>query len=188
MKIEISQEDYEFLKELQHELNTQTTDGNAQPVFWGVRETFEDVTDGDYGGEPYITYDDGRWSVKEAIEEIEQAMTSEFYDIDDDAKEAWKEVDKRSAEDICDFMKDTLGWDNVYGVVYFRKSKKVSENTGAFLTKRACQQYIDKYGYNHWDPHTYAMTAFRNPELERLLNILKNLKFNKDEISDSDNQ
>ena len=87
MKIEISQEDYEFLKELQHELNTQTTDGNAEPVFWGVIETVEDVTDGDYDGEPYITYDDGKWSVKDAIEEIEQAMTSEFYDIDDDAKE-----------------------------------------------------------------------------------------------------
>lgn len=181
MNIEISQEDYEFLKELQHELNTQTTDGNAQPVFWGVRETFEDVTDGDYGGEPYIAYDDGRWSIKEAIEQIEEAMTSEFYDIDDDAKEAWKEVDKESAEDICDFMRDILGWDNVYDVVYFRKYKKVSENTGAFLTKRACQTYINKYGYNHWDPHTYAMTAFRNPELERLLNILKNLNFENNE-------
>jgi hypothetical protein len=38
MKLEISRDDYEFLKGLQHELNTQTTDGNAQPVFWGVSE------------------------------------------------------------------------------------------------------------------------------------------------------
>ena len=96
-------------------------------------------------------------------------------------KVKWKDVDKKSAEDICDFMRDELGWDNVYDVVYFEKVRRVSENTGAFLTKRACQKYIDKFGYNHRDPKTYAMTAFRNFELERLLNILKNLKFNNNE-------
>lgn len=31
--IQISDEDYEFLKDLQHELNTQTNDGNADPVY-----------------------------------------------------------------------------------------------------------------------------------------------------------
>jgi len=36
MKIEVTQEQYEFLKNLQHELLTQPTDGNANPVFWGV--------------------------------------------------------------------------------------------------------------------------------------------------------
>ena len=41
MKIDISQKDYDFLKDLQNELNTQSTDGNAQPVFWGVAETVE---------------------------------------------------------------------------------------------------------------------------------------------------
>ena len=34
MKINISQEDYEFLKHLQHELNVQENDGNAEPVYW----------------------------------------------------------------------------------------------------------------------------------------------------------
>ena len=188
MKLEISRDDYEFLKGLQHELNTQTTDGNAQPVFWGVSEIFEELRDGDYCGEPYIGYDDGKSTIKEAVEQVEEAFTSEFYDIDDDVKEAWKDVDKNSAEDVCEFMKNKLGWDDIYDVVYFEKVRRVSEYTGAFLTKKACQEYINKYGYNHRDPKTYAMTAFRNPELERLLNILKNLKFNKDEIPDSDNQ
>ena len=36
--IQISEEDYELLKDLQHELNTQTNDGNADPVYWGVME------------------------------------------------------------------------------------------------------------------------------------------------------
>jgi len=29
---------------------------------------------------------------------------------------------------------------------------RVSEVTGAFLTKRACQEYISSYGYNHSRP------------------------------------
>ena len=48
--------------------------------------------------------------------------------------------------------------------------------TGAFLTKRACQEYISCYGYNHSRPHTYAMTAYRNYELARLLKILKTME------------
>ena len=64
-KIEISKEDYEFLKDLQNELNTQENDCNADPVFWGVEETVEECRggDGEYGGDPYITFDDGKWSM-----------------------------------------------------------------------------------------------------------------------------
>ena len=71
MKINISQEDYEFLKHLQHELNVQKNDGNAEPVYWGVSEIYEEFRgeSGDYGGEPYIKYDDGKLSLKEAVEE-----------------------------------------------------------------------------------------------------------------------
>ena len=57
---------------------------------------------------------------------------------------------------------------------------RVSEETGAFLTKRACQEYICRYGYNHSRPHTYAMTAYRNYELARLLKILKTMEIKED--------
>lgn len=179
MKIEISQEDYEFLKNIQYELNVQEHDGNADPVFWGVEETVEECRggDGEYGGDPYITFDYGKLSLKEAIEEIEETFKNEPGEYDDDIRATWEDVDKTCAEDVCEFMTDHLGWSNVCGVVYVEDVKRVTPFTGAFITKRACKEYIKKYGYNHNDPHTYAMTAYRNFELERLLNILKNLKF-----------
>ena len=67
MKIELTDNEYKFLKELKHELNTQENDGNADPVFWGVEETYEECRgdDGEYGGDPYITFDDGKWSLEE---------------------------------------------------------------------------------------------------------------------------
>ena len=181
MKIEISQEDYEFLKELQNELNTQENDGNADPVFWGVEETVEECRggDGEYGGDPYITYDDGKWSLEEAIEEVEDELKNNPEYSDEWLHKEWEEVDKSCAEDVYEFMTGMLHWEGIYGVVYVEDVKRVTPFTGAFITKRACKEYIKKYGYNHNDPHTYAMTAYRNFELGRLINILKSLNFEK---------
>ena len=178
MKIEISQEDYEFLKDLQNELNTQENDGNADPVFWGVEETVEECRggDGEYGGDPYITYDDGKWSLEEAIGEVEDELKNNPEYSDEWLHKEWEEVDKSCAEDVCEFMTGMLHWEGIYGVVYVENVKRVTPFTGAFITKRACKNYIEKYGYNHNDPHTYAMTAYRNFELGRLLKILKTIK------------
>ena len=179
MKIDISQEDYEFLKDLQNELNTQENDGNADPVFWGVEETVEECRggDGEYGGDPYITYDDGKWSLEEAIEEVEDELKNNPEYSDEWLHKEWEEVDKSCAEDVYEFMTGMLHWEGIYGVVYVEDVKRVTPFTGAFITKRACKEYIKKYGYNHNDPHTYAMTAYRNFELGKLINILRNLKF-----------
>ena len=173
MNIEISQEDYKFLKYLQNELKTQENDGNADPVFWGVEETVEECrgSDGEYGGNPYITYDDGKWSLEEAIEEVEDELKNNPEYSDEWLHKEWEEVDKSCAEDVYEFMTDMLHWEGIYGVVYVEDVKRVTPFTGAFITKRACKEYIKKYGYNHNDPHTYAMTAYRNFELSRLINI-----------------
>lgn len=165
--IQISDEDYEFLKELQHELNTQTNDGNADPVYWGVMETREvGVPDG--CGDERIYLGDGN------TENIEGAVAFIGEYIDDENNEAWNEVDKTDMDAVVRFCNEVLKWREVR-IVDVEKKSEISRQTGAFLTKRACQQYIEKYGYNHARPHTFAMTAFRNFELSRLLKILKTM-------------
>ena len=37
-QIKINEQDYEFLKDLQHELNTQDNDGTADPLYWMAEE------------------------------------------------------------------------------------------------------------------------------------------------------
>ena len=172
MLVDIPKEDYEFLKELQNELNTQDTDGNAQPVFWSVLEDKE-VFVPDYCGDyQKIIYDDGDWTLEEAVEEV----NSNISDYDETIQKAWDEIDKTDIWCVYDFMTETMGIDNLslYDVC---KENYISRTTGAFLTKRACKNYIEKYAYNHNNPRTYAMTAYRNFELERLLKILKTIKF-----------
>lgn len=169
--IQISDEDYEFLKDLQHELNTQTNDGNAEPVYWGVREyNYELTLEGE--GEPRITYDDGAYTLEEAVEAVNECIG----DYDEETQTEWNGIDKTDADDVAYFMKETLKWD--YSDIYWVEEKaRITNETGAFITKRACKEYIQRYGYNHCRPHTYAMTAYRNYELGQLLKILKTMVF-----------
>lgn len=176
--IEISREDFEFLRELQHELLTQPNDGCADPVYWGVMETREvGVPDG--CGEPIIYMGDG---CTMELDDVVHYIEGEYLtDIPDEKREEWESLDKKDMGAVIDFMHEELGW-NESRVVYVEKKDSLSEITGAFLTKRACKEYIKKYAYNHAKPHTYAMTAFRNFELEKLLNILKTVKFEQPKL------
>ena len=85
-------------------------------------------------------------------------------------------MDRENIYDVYWFMKYEMGLEGVE-YVDFVKREELSTRTGAFLTKEACKKYIERYRYNHSEPHTYAMTAYRNFELGRLLDILKNIDF-----------
>lgn len=171
--IKLPREDFEFLKELQHELLTQPNDGNADPVYWGVLEDYEALTfEGE--GEARIPHDDGAYDLEELVGKIND--DSEYFSVS--VKSEWNAVNKKDLDEVMDFIKKNWNEGNIIGEPYWVEIKeKVSRDTGAFLTKRACQEYIKKYGYNHRNPRTYAMTAYRNYELERLLKILKTIKF-----------
>lgn len=170
--IQISEEDYEFLKDLQHELNTQTNDGNADPVYWGVMEhRMEPAPEG--CGDAIIYMGDGAtMTTEEAVEYINENIA----DYSEDVQEEWKEKDDFDRSDmptVVDFLHDTM---QLYEcrIVWEEEKDFISRETGAFITKRACKEYIEKCHYNHSKPHTYAMTAYRNYELGRLLKILRN--------------
>ena len=174
--IKLRQEDAEFLRDLQHELLTQPNDGNADPVFWGVMESERrGVPEG--CGDPTIYMGDGcTMKTEEAVGYIENDYLRH---LSEENRAEWDELDKNDMDDVVRFMNENLDWHEVR-VVYERKVEFISRYTGAFLTKRACQEYISRYGYNHSRPHTYAMTAYRNYELARLLKILKTIEIKED--------
>lgn len=175
MKIEVTQEQYDFLQELQHELLTQPNDGNADPVFWGVIEEKEiSVPDGCGELRIYIGDSAEAKTLEEAVAYVDEWVKYRD-DSDGSIEQDWDEVDKECLEEVMDFM--TAYNDSQCRLVWVDKKWELSDDTGAFITKRACQEYIDRYGYNHSNPHTYAMTAFRNHEYEKLINTLKTIKF-----------
>lgn len=175
--INIRQEDAEFLRDLQNELLTQECDGQADPVFWGVIETREDaVPDG--CGEVKVHLGDG--NVKDLNGCIE--FVGDY--IDDEPEEVhriWcEDVNQNDIGEVADFIRNVLKMQA--DLVEVSEVSFISRETGAFLTKRACREYINRFGYNHSRPHTYAMTAYRNYELARLLKILKTIDFKKNEL------
>lgn len=174
--IKISDEDYEFLKDLQHELNTQENDGNADPVYWGVMEIKEkQVPEG--CGEERILIEDGDYFTLD----LEQAADWIRESADEQEMEAWNELCEIEQGDFCivlNFIQETMG--RKARVIYVDDVEELSRETGCFLTKRECKRYVNTYAYNHSRPHTYAMTAYRNFELERLLKILKTMEIKED--------
>lgn len=101
------------------------------------------------------------------------------FDMEDEdfPKEIWKDVQKNYIDDVVEFAREHL--DMVCEVVYVQEDHEISRHTVAFLTKRACEEYINKFGYNHNHHRTYAMTAYRNFELARLLDIIQTMNFDE---------
>lgn len=174
-QIRLSQDDAKFLRDLQNELLTQPNDGNAAPVYWGVIETREEPAPEDCGG-ARIYNCNGDCSVM-TLDEVVRWVEDRLEDRD--LIHIWDTLDRDDIDTVLDFIHDEMGIKEA-SVVWTEEHSRVSEETGAFLTKRACQEYISRYGYNHSRPHTYAMTAYRNYELARLLKILKAMEIKED--------
>jgi len=189
----IDKKDIEFLKELQHEMLTQDSICQASPRFWVVQGTVKEYgidSEYDCNGSELI------WDSETFAEDIDDAMKKfrdGYYDIFQDKgiairkKEGYWQFSKNRGKDITevydlddikDFMEEELGYDNV-DVVNYRNVDKNFENT-MFLTNRECKAHI-KTNYYHYpkDAHSYAMTAWRASEVEKLWDILDRINWEK---------
>lgn len=167
----MTKEDLEFLKELQHELRTQDTDGQASPRFWGILEDRERSVPEGFGDKILIHDGEETYSLEEYVSHIRELLLEE-----DDAEkdEVWEDVDKDSIDNVLWFAQEYLDREDAKAYEV-EKYESVSQMTGCFLTKRAAQKHIELNDYHYTNPRTYAMTAWRNPEFERFMNIFENL-------------
>lgn len=168
----MTKEDLEFLKELQHELRTQDTDGQAAPRFWGILEDEWVVVPDDCGDEVRVfdNRDGDEYTPEDFVNFVREQLLEE-----DDQKldKAWGDVDKDNINEVTDFANEYLLRDaKAFDI---SKKERVSNQTGCFLTKRAAKKHIELNDYHYTNPRTYAMTAWRNPEFERFMNIFENL-------------
>lgn len=171
----------EFLKELQHEMLTQDTVCQADPRFWVVKHKVRV-----YGIDYEFDFD-GREVVCNG--EIVASNLSELYDYLEDHHEEYSmtfdnehvvintnQDDEHlidSMEELLDFMYEELGYlkDEVY-LAHYRDEYRIVENT-MFLTLRECKEHIKANSYHYREPHPYAMTAWRSPQVEKLFKIIQ---------------
>lgn len=176
----MTREDLDFLKELQHEMQTQDNDGQAAPRFWGIRERKERITKDFYGDDMYIVDSTSGEPEKYELSDYVQ-MLGEL--IDEEEEPAYEVIDGYAfldtgdIDDVVNFANSMMGRKAMSSS--FETYEELSDQTGCFLTKRAAEKHIELNKHHYQNPHTYAMTAWRNPEFERFIKIFENLDLEK---------
>lgn len=162
-----------FIKKLGKELREQETDFQASPVFWSIMD-YKWVPTADGCGERIAVFDnDGNMYhdveefIKEYLEYQEtdslldkhgRELLGEFLQVDD-LYEAYEHVKNNFDDDEWRSAEE-------------EKISFIKQNT-MFLTKEEAKEHLRLNSHHYTkDAHTYAMTAWRAPKVERLLKIL----------------
>lgn len=187
-KKELSCEDRAFLLKLQTELNTQDTAGTADPRFWVIKgsETYRnDDEPEEYGlicgGEVVAC------TTKETIEYLNEHIMPQNPDKDEctisyeessyfDFVLKYKELGKEdqelfSMEELNKYLAEVyIDPCELFGI----SSRSVIYPNTMFLTEKAAREHLELNHYHYSaDAHTYCMCAWRSPEIERLVKILR---------------
>lgn len=202
-KHKITDDELSFLRDLQKELNTQDILGQANPRFWVIKGTEKlyhvEEADG------YELYDSDNYEVlADTTEEICNYINKNLLDeINDNRREGekftltyerglfgkdkivvkWLDGDSEDNEmieeledlqEINDWL-ENQGYD--YQIISYKIVPKIYENT-MFLTQIDAENHL-MANYYHYsdDAHTYAMTAWRNPRMDKLIKILQEVEW-----------
>lgn len=182
-----SAEDLQFLKDLQKQMQHESEhdyDMQVSPRFWTV---------GDYKWIAAYEGSEERWdlylpSAAEAydadsfIKKIEKDGLENDWDLGQEALDAINEIG-------CEVS--TLEWVQEYidedATIHGMEKVHVIKPDTMFLTKEEAKQHIRLNHYHYTsEAHTYAMTAWRAPKVERLVKILNEFDFNSLEVKSSD--
>lgn len=187
-------EDIRFLQALQREMNTQDTLGQADPRFWVIkgREKLyvSDVDD-------YVLLLNGT-EVASSFEDAASYVSSEAFTADTTIKAAaeyrhsfvfggilsvrsedlpgWEDLTFYSMEELVEWLNEYLQAETYSAVPYMEQSRFYADTF--FLTRKEALEHLKKNHYHYAkDAHTYAMTAWRAPDVERLYGILEESDF-----------
>lgn len=173
-----------FLKDLQLELKTQDTDYQAAPRFWGIKD-YRTVP----GNEEYdsctVSYfhNDGDLSEFSNVEELKEFLVD--YYLDDDADGSLKELlddDATIFEELWELVMDHMNDDGYFNECPVKEEDFVVTST-MFLTKAEAKKHLELNHYHYSSKaHTYAMTAWRAPKVERLIKILESFPWDKVQV------
>lgn len=186
----ITADEIQFLRELQHVLNTQDNMGNCDPRFWVIKETSKEIsTEEDYDSRT-LFYDDMPVASLEDLCDILNKMDNNYSaemengaliltEIDDEG-EAYYVGEYTRLDSFIEYLDldDPEGPWSEFSISYEKQISRVVPDT-LFLTHQDCEDHLRKYGYNYEpNAHAYAMTAIRSPRFEKLIKMLQTIDWN----------
>ena len=199
----MKKEDIEFLSKLSETMKTQDHDCQAAPRFWVVAQVTKEYVGDEYGSYTDLVTEDGdtvveRANVKNVVEYFMEEYKDDvdeigitvnytpsycevfIYSEDEDYDSSIPDDTLFDLDDVISFFEDH---DIIVNGYYRTASYNINESTicpdTMFLTKDSCKKHIELNHYHYNNPHTYAMTAWRSPEVERLWKILEETDWEK---------
>ena len=167
-------DDIIFLRELGRKRESQSKDGCADPVFWMIQDEKNVYCE---DGEYFEFYDDGEifystyhCNTEEDLEEFKNYILN-YKDLDENEKKGLKNINN----DV-----DLVEWFELSSVsidfTRFNREYFITDMTGPFLTKEAAEEHL-KDNHYHYSNHAraYGMTAWRNSEFQKLMEIIDKL-------------
>lgn len=171
-------EDLDFLINLQKELLEQNEKYNlcqADPIYVGIMDYEFEIKPEDYAEETHVLcFGESEYEIDEFIQDLFDNYKLKETDtpkneIIDNLKDSNTTDDLRTA--IDEYFSDIDSSD--YELIYVRRVGHIAQNT-CFITWADAVEHLERNKHHYsTDAHPYAMTAFRSPQLERLLEIVK---------------
>jgi hypothetical protein len=149
--IEVTDEMYGFLMDLSKELNTQDHRGTAMPYIFQVQETNK------------VPAHEGCGDVVWYSSEHETALRTNEEKVEWLHEYANIKIDENAIE------LNNILYENGFERFYEQDSHEYSN---AFLTSKACDEYIRTNRHKLKEPVNFLNDAHRNPELEKLFEFL----------------
>lgn len=192
-KRSINVDDLGFLEQLQHELNTQPHLCQADPRFWVIRDyEYREATESDEIDAVEL-FEDGEGETMSLEEAVMRAYKDELdFGGEDHAREwledNWLELDesrnvKGRYATIPDItfrnVIENYAKHNMLDCVFLTKQWKIVADT-MFLTLREAKDHLETNYYHYTnEARTYAMTAWRSPDVAQLIKLLHEVDFNE---------
>lgn len=183
-------EDFQFLKDLQKQMQHESKhdyDSQASPRFWVIMD-YRKVP----GAEGYDScefeyfHNDGDYTSFENFDELKEFL-EEYYEDDIQESEELQEIlTEEDFAELWDYVDSNLNNDELFGGLWVKEEGFIAPNT-MFLTKEEAKNHL-KLNHYHYSAkaHTYAMTAWRAPKVERLVKILNEFDFDSLEVKNND--
>jgi len=189
--IQVSDEDYEFLKDCVNKLKTQDNRSTRSPIYtiWKTNKVYG--VDEDYGGQKAYIWDDDEFEslldiftyLKENECEEDLLKLLNILSVEQYAEwneEAYKELEDYFTlgnydEEIEEFFHDEY---EIYPI-YFRKEdvQVVNGACFSFFEKDAIEHLqMNRHNIESEKAYTYADSLYRSPRMEKLLTMLNNLE------------
>ena len=180
MKVNITDDQVTFLKELVHELKTQPNAATAKPLLFSIHEDeyayVEEVLNHTDDIVKVVVLQNDDCDEFNNIKELVAYVEDWYFDdnSDDDVADLLETV--KSCQDIDDLqcaiseeLRQSLDLSFMYRIKSHRQSAR---NNHVFFTKAAAVRFIESNKHNLKNPTIFINNAYRNPEVRYIHELI----------------